>query len=78
MTGVDEGEVFDLVCRKGPISRREITDQVGAYSPDEVFRALRSLHEEGKIRSRPGSVEEDGTTRELYYADGDDGRTENE
>ena len=41
-------------------------DEIGMYSEDGVFTALQKLEEEGRVSSRDGDLEEDGTTATVY------------
>lgn len=65
---VDDGEVYDLVDRKGPITHRRLMDRIHTYSSDAVSVALQNLVDEGEIGRREGSLEQDGTTRSMYFS----------
>lgn len=68
----DEGEVFDLVVRKGPISFDALMDQIWTYSRDETFEYLTALKRKGYVERREGDLEEDGTSRDLWYVPDND------
>lgn len=68
MRGADEGEVLDLVQRKGPISLRGIMEQQSIYAEDDVFLALKDLEEEGKVKRINGELDEHGTTADVWRA----------
>lgn len=65
----DEGEVFDLVVRKAPISFDGLMDQIATFSADEVYEHLETLRDAGYVDRREGDLGKDGTTRDLWYVD---------
>jgi Fe2+ or Zn2+ uptake regulation protein len=67
MFEADRGEVFDLVERKGPISFEKLMqNHISSYSRDGVYSALLYLEEQGNIERIDGTLDEHGTTRELW------------
>jgi hypothetical protein len=62
----DVGETFDMVVRKGPISMRQMMDQIFAYSHDDVVGHLEWLETHEFVTRREGDLDEDGTTEDLY------------
>lgn len=50
----DNGEVLDLIERKGPIGFDKLMRKhVSTYSRDGVYTALQELAEEGKVTQDP-------------------------
>jgi hypothetical protein len=62
----DEGEVLDLVRRKGPVSLEDIMDQQSLYSRDAVYYALKSLERSDKVSQVDGDLDTYGTTRDVW------------
>jgi len=63
----DKGEVLAYVDRKGPITKDRIVDECGIWSPDEVYRALKSLEDDGFVTGQEGSLKEHGTTKRVWF-----------
>lgn len=55
-----EGEVFDLVDRKGPITTDGLMDHIGAFSSDEVYTCLQSLESDGYVVEKEHELEQGG------------------
>ena len=62
----DVGETYDYVVRKGPISYDGIMDSRPPYTPDEVYRHLEWLVKNDYLVKESGSLEEHGTTSDVY------------
>lgn len=76
MSGTDrpsgtEGEVYDLVDRKGPITLKDLMNHIGAFSRDEVFRCLKSLESDGYVVEKEVEFEYGGVemTRDEWSVD---------
>lgn len=69
-----ESEILDYVERKGPITSRQIIEECGIWSPDEVYQALVNLQDEGFVTGERGDIERHGTTRQVWYVEPDTGQ----
>lgn len=72
-----EGEVFDLVDRKGPITLKDLMKHIGDFSRDEVVRCLKSLESDGYVVEKVVEFEYGGIeqTRDEWSVNTDSDRT---